>query len=105
MGYYLCIVANPNTATYVVEDLETGQKISLKKISHATFKNGQQKKAHITKILPADFKLSLFRKPNDRYLFKGENRRLLYDLSNSLEPFTEKSNLEKNSIVEFSDWE
>ncbi|WP_147638221.1 hypothetical protein [Alistipes sp.] len=105
MGYYYVLEAVPNTTTYVIEDLEIGKKISVERISPAVFEDGKQKKATVTKILPIDFKLSLFRYPNDRYLFKGENRCLLYNLSNSLEPFTEESNLGKDSIIEISAWE
>lgn len=102
MRYYYILDIIPN---YVLEDLETSKKVSFERISHAVFRNAQHKKASVIKILPADFKLSKFRSPNDRYLFKGEDRCLLYDLSNLLEPFTEESNIEKDSIIELSDWE
>lgn len=106
MGYYYVLdELSPKEKIYLLEDLETGKRTSLKRISHAVFENEQQKKSFIIKILPADFKLSPFRCSNDRYLFKGENRCLLYNLSNSLQPFTEDSSLDKDSIVEFSAWE
>ena len=106
MGYYYVLdELSPKERTYLLEDLETGKQTSLKRISYAVFENEQQKKASIIKILPVDFKLSPFRCPSDRYLFKGENRCLLYNLSNSLQPFTEDSNLDKDSIVELSAWE
>ena len=104
MGFYYVLNVSPDTKNYLLEDLETGRKISSTRILHAVFENGQQKQASVTKILPVDFKLSPFRCPNDRYLFKGENRYLLYNLSNSLKPFTENSNLEKDAIIELTNW-
>ncbi len=105
MGYYYVLVATTHAETYVLENLETSKKISVKRISPTIFEDGQQKKAAITKVLPVNFKLSKFRCPNDQYMFKCEDRRLLYNLSDVLEPFTKDSELGKDSIVELSTWE
>lgn len=105
MGYYCVLVAIPHTEDYVLENLETHKKISVKRISPAVFEDVELKKTSIIiKILPIDFKLSPFRCSSDRYLFKGEDRCLLYNLSDSLEPFTEESNLGNDSIIELSAW-
>ena len=106
MGYYYVLEElSLKEKTYLLENLETSKKISVKRILPAVFEDGEQKKASVIKILPIDFKLSPFRSPNDRYLFKGENRCLLYNLSDSLEPFTKELNLGKDSIIELSAWE
>ena len=104
MGYYCVLVADPQTETFVLENLETRKQISVKKISSTILEDEAQRKASVTKILPNYFKLSPFRCPQDRYLFKGENRSLLYNLSYSLETFTEESNLGQDSIIELSTW-
>jgi len=41
MGYYYVLEVSPHTATCVIEDLETGKKISIERISHAVFEDGQ----------------------------------------------------------------
>lgn len=103
MGYYFVI--SQADGLYEIESLMAErEKIPNVKFEGDRFINPKtNKEAAIIGLLPADFKLSVFYNPEDRFLFKGEERNLLYDLSNSFVKYNGEE-IKKSSIIQLTSW-
>lgn len=102
MKYYFVISHNGNN--YELESLANNQKIIVKKSDNTLINQRTHMTTTIMKILPKNYKLSQFRDPEERLLFKEGDNCLLYDLSTSTTEYRGE-NIENNSIIGLTDWE
>lgn len=102
MKYYFVISQNGNN--YELEILSNNQKIIVIKSSNTFINQNTCKTATIREILPKNYRLSIFRDPEEHLLFKEGDNCLLYDLSTSTIEYRGE-NIENNTIIGLTDWE
>ena len=102
MKYYFVI--NHNGNNYELEALANNKKIIVLKSDNTFIDQNTYKTATIREILPKNYRLSIFRDPEEHLLFKEGNNCLLYDLSTSTEEYRGEY-IENNSIIGLTNWE
>lgn len=101
MGYYFVLLKD-DCNILCLEDLSSKRQMEVEQVSFDSLVRNVKEKSQILKILPSDFILSPFTNGKMPYAFDGG--KVLFDISAVMQPFTQDSKIEQNSILELSGW-